>query len=395
MDKISGILTQHNNSTSPALFAEARKSSVFFKPHIQPKLSINHPNDVYEQEADTVAEQVMQWDTPLQHKSFFAPSLIQKKCADCEVEEKKAQRKKSSDKMGRGSSETENYLSSLSDGKKLSNDERAFFEAQMGYDFSNVRIHNDGHANQSAKSISALAYTHGNDIVFGSDQYQPNTDKGKKLMAHELTHVVQQQSAAMIQRKPKFGADCEPFHQCQVEEGIIVGRQYVDAAIKSLTPVADGSLASGKEVDKLNYHFKTAALADVKLIIENYGLIKNELDAELLYVCYKDNPDDCKAEGGGAVGAFTFCSANRDVHICSFYYVCGCDERGRMIVHELAHHLGLCTDYAYRDEAGYAALTKDKAMKNADSYATLASDLFTGSRNCIGTECLKNKLKGK
>jgi len=65
----------------------------------------------------------------------------------------------------------------------------------MGYDFSNVRIHNDSNADQSAKSLNALAYTHGNDIVFRSDQLRPDTHEGQKLLAHELTHVAQQNNS--------------------------------------------------------------------------------------------------------------------------------------------------------------------------------------------------------
>ena len=62
----------------------------------------------------------------------------------------------------------------------------------MGYEFSAVRIHNDGQAHQSSKDINALAYTHDSHIVFGSGNFQPDTESGKKLIAHELTHVVQQ-----------------------------------------------------------------------------------------------------------------------------------------------------------------------------------------------------------
>jgi hypothetical protein len=360
----------------------------------QPKLSINQPNDIYEQEADAVADKVVRVQNFSSKKKFFPSKVIQKKCAHCEEEGDNMQRKEINNEAVNTSSQTERYLSSLSGGKKLSKDERTFFESKMEYDFSDVRIHDNSTANESAKTINALAYTYGNNIVFDAGQYQPHSTDGKKLLAHELTHVIQQGSGATLQRKPKYSEQCEPFHQCQIEEGIAVGKQYVDAAIKLLTPVADGTVTTGNEIDKLKFHFKTVVPADVKIIVDNFTSIKKELDAEIAYVCYKDTPDDCKAEGG-AVGAFTFCSVNSDVHTCSLYYVCGCEERGRMIVHELAHHFGLCPDYAYNDEAGYATLTKEKAMKNADCYATLASDLFSGNRNCTGMDCLKSKMKSK
>lgn len=113
-----------------------------------------------------------------------------------EVHFKKAGNDSSADVTGA----TENYLSSLSGGEPLSKQEKNFFEPRIDSDFSEVRIHNDNAANESAKSLNALAYTQGNDIVFGSNQYQPDTDEGKKLMAHELTHVIQQNGS--VQRKP-------------------------------------------------------------------------------------------------------------------------------------------------------------------------------------------------
>jgi len=167
----------------------SQQNNFFF----QPKLSVNQPNDVYEQEADHVAEQVMSMNTTTSSPPFFSPVSIQRKCAECEEEEKKLQRKETTNNNTASSSlQTENYLSSVSGGKPLGNEEKAFFESKMGYDFSTVRIHNDTGANRSAKNINALAYTHGNDIVFAQGQYQPNSDEGKKLLAHELTHVLQQ-----------------------------------------------------------------------------------------------------------------------------------------------------------------------------------------------------------
>ncbi|MBK8553598.1 MAG: DUF4157 domain-containing protein [Ignavibacteria bacterium] len=81
-----------------------------------------------------------------------------------------------------------------SGGTVLPKQVRSFFEPRFGYDFSNVRIHKDSVAAKSAQSINALAYTSGNNIVFNQNQYSPGTDRGKRLLAHELTHVVQQVS---------------------------------------------------------------------------------------------------------------------------------------------------------------------------------------------------------
>ena len=79
-----------------------------------------------------------------------------------------------------------------SPGRPLDADTRAFMEPRFGQDFSAVQVHTDARAEESARSVNALAYTVGNQIVFGSGQYRPQTDTGRHLMAHELTHVVQQ-----------------------------------------------------------------------------------------------------------------------------------------------------------------------------------------------------------
>jgi len=84
-----------------------------------------------------------------------------------------------------------------SPGQQLDVPTRAFMEPRLGHDFSRVRVHTDERAAESARSVNALAYTVGRDIVFGSAQYQPGTREGKGLLAHELTHV-QQQSASSV-----------------------------------------------------------------------------------------------------------------------------------------------------------------------------------------------------
>lgn len=77
-------------------------------------------------------------------------------------------------------------------GLPLDADTRAFMEPRFGYNFSQVRIHADAKASASARAVNALAYTVGQDVVFGAGQYVPGTSAGQRLLAHELTHVVQQ-----------------------------------------------------------------------------------------------------------------------------------------------------------------------------------------------------------
>lgn len=80
-------------------------------------------------------------------------------------------------------------------GKPLPQEVRNFYEPRFGYDFSNVRPHTDPVDAKSAQSINALAYTSGNNIVFNKGQYSPETESGKRLLGHELTHTIQQASA--------------------------------------------------------------------------------------------------------------------------------------------------------------------------------------------------------
>lgn len=91
-----------------------------------------------------------------------------------------------------------------SSGQPLDPAARAFMEPRFGHDFSQVRIHTDGKAATSAQSIQALAYTAGRDIVFAPDQYSPHSERGKRLLAHELAHVVQQGEGKEVDRLSRF-----------------------------------------------------------------------------------------------------------------------------------------------------------------------------------------------
>jgi hypothetical protein len=79
-------------------------------------------------------------------------------------------------------------------GTGLDADTRGFMESRMGHDFGDVRVHTDGQASDSAKAVNAHAYTVGSDVVFQSGAYSPGTDSGNRMLAHELTHVVQQKA---------------------------------------------------------------------------------------------------------------------------------------------------------------------------------------------------------
>ena len=153
---------------------------------LQAKLKIGQPNDIYEQEADRVAEQVMR----------MPDSVIQRKCAKCDEDEETVLQAKVL--PGRGSVTLGQDVPPIvhdvlrSPGQPLDPTTRAFMETRFGHDFSQVRVHADRKAAESAQAVNALAYTVGQDIVFGGRSYAPQTDEGLGILAHELTHAVQQ-----------------------------------------------------------------------------------------------------------------------------------------------------------------------------------------------------------
>lgn len=158
-----------------------------------------------EQEAEAVAENVLRMpETQSISPSFFKPVISR-------VQLKEAYRDDNTQNLGKTSLTTDapapladDYLNSLSGGRALSETDQHVYGSAMGYDFSDVKLHTDHIANHYATALNALAFTTGHHIVFRSGQYQPDTAAGKRLLVHELSHVVQQKSKASptIQRQP-------------------------------------------------------------------------------------------------------------------------------------------------------------------------------------------------
>lgn len=116
---------------------------------------------------------------------------VNRKCDHCEEEENLQLKRESDASEGAIAPGVVNDVINSS-GQPLDKETKSFMGSRFGYDFENVQIHNDSQAHQSSAAINALAYTHGNHIVFAARQYQPGTGIGKHLLAHELTHVLQQ-----------------------------------------------------------------------------------------------------------------------------------------------------------------------------------------------------------
>ena len=162
---------------------------------IQRKLSIGVVDDPLEHEADAMADTVMRM-----------PQLnfIQRKCSHCEEEE--AQRKPLASFIQKKESGTNNITSdsvnsqiqsTRGNGIAMPDNTKSFMESSFGNDFSNVKIHSGSYASQLSNELNAQAFTVGNDIYFNDGKFSPNSSEGKHLLAHELTHVVQNEKTVL------------------------------------------------------------------------------------------------------------------------------------------------------------------------------------------------------
>jgi hypothetical protein len=172
---------------------------------IQRQASVSSPGDAMEHEAEAVADHVMRMADPPAGATHASAPSIQRMCAGCEKEmHQDVHRSGSGDDVAPEHADMAVQVASRG-GNPLPQSALRFFEPRFGSDLSHVRVHADGSAAQAARSVNARAYTVGSDIVFGSGEYSPDTHAGKHLLAHELTHVVQQQGP--VARQPMSPED--------------------------------------------------------------------------------------------------------------------------------------------------------------------------------------------
>lgn len=184
--------------------------------YLQAKLTVNTPDDQYEQEADHVADQVMRATDAGSSPSIsagVAPSGTSDQGDDAAVPLVTPAVEQRIDSLRGG-------------GSPLPDGERTFFEDRFGQDFGDVRLHTTSEAAHLSHDLSAQAFTVGNNVAFGAGAYQPGTSEGRRLLAHELTHVVQQGGAVArktVQRK-------ETNDELPIEEAIGQAEEQVDEA---------------------------------------------------------------------------------------------------------------------------------------------------------------------
>jgi Domain of unknown function (DUF4157) len=161
------------------------------KTAIQFKLAIGAPDDPLEHEADAMADTIMR----MPEQNF-----IQRKCAECEEEEKVQRKPLASFIQRKGSSAgtvasdaiSNKINASKGSGSNMDSHTQSFMQSRFGADFSDVKIHTGNESTQLNRELGAKAFTVGNDIYFNEEQFNPNSSEGKHLLAHELTHTVQQ-----------------------------------------------------------------------------------------------------------------------------------------------------------------------------------------------------------
>jgi hypothetical protein len=264
--KATAVPAVEHTASSPALhagkqgnmafFGPAAGNEVpFFAPRIQTKLTIGRPGDKYEQEADAMADRVVQ-----RLANPGAPVAVQKKCQDCEEKEKlqrkeeegeretpevmrqreeeeappvQAKEKEEEEKPGimrqvgpeeeeplqakaeAGASTTPSLESRLSSAKgagvPMDKSARVPMESAFGQDFGRVRIHTDSSSAQMNRELNARAFTHGREIYFNAGEYSPGSTEGRRLLAHELVHVGQQ-GKSILQKKVQL----RPFSQPKI-----------------------------------------------------------------------------------------------------------------------------------------------------------------------------------
>jgi hypothetical protein len=175
---------------------------------VQAKLAVRAPGDIYEDEAERVSDQVMNMSAPQLERTCACGG----ECPKCRTERPGQQHERLQTKHIGSSDFGQTAVPPIvhevlrSPGQPLDPASRLFMEPRFGHDFSKLCVHTDEKAGESAQAIGAAAYTVGNDLVFGAGEFNPQDCDSRQLIAHELTHVLQQSKGSRnLQQQPKKG----------------------------------------------------------------------------------------------------------------------------------------------------------------------------------------------
>lgn len=293
---------------------------------VRAKLAVSEPGDPDEREADRAADHVVarmsgKPDTGRPTLTPLSSGVAQRKCAACEAEDRQRLQRKGST----GPVTAQRVDLNPSGGDPMADGTRQQMEGAFGQSFDDVRIHRDGAADQSARDLSARAYTVGNHIYFASGEYQPGTMKGGHLLAHELAHVVQQGGRARRAQAKCAACEAEGRNRNAVrvqrdvldylpsppslDEIVDAGSRAIDAGVGLAKDVGHG-LAAGAEAVEQGIVSGVEAGADVI-----GGIAREFWDTATAYAA---------ALGGGSVsvsGTTLVVSAPGPIPVCPSFAV--------------------------------------------------------------------------
>jgi len=160
-----------------------------FDAPIQTKLRVGSPDDAFEREADGLAERMLSMPQPRVQREAEEEVPVEEEQRPVRDEREEEVQAKAIDPA---TAPTATRLPATGGGQPLAQGERAFFEPRLGANLGSVRVHSDIEADRLASGLSARAFTLGRDIYFGEGEYNPGTLEGRRLLGHELAHVLQQ-----------------------------------------------------------------------------------------------------------------------------------------------------------------------------------------------------------
>ena len=322
-------------------------------------------------------------------------------------------------------------------GHPLDDGTRRAFETRFGHDFGNVRIHSDSSAADAAQSVHAQAYTIGHQIVFGAGRYDPATAAGRSLLAHELTHVVQQRSgraatgaeadAGVFEQEAERNAslfatsspltfvsspvrllkrddestttvqaptganDCKLPQHSAIAPAIRQSLQWLQRTVTALdtflsAPASSGSAAVRGSLQKF---FKSTSAAVAQRVRDRLELVRTDITSRgdpanpdpqrrqaFTVECHDKTDQTCQV-----ANAYVTPDQNTLVFCPIFFDGFTPEQRAMSIVHEMAHAiLGLnIGDRAYNYDRLLPSLSTAEALDNAESYALFTREVGTGT----------------
>lgn len=294
-------------------------------------------------------------------------------------------------------------------GEPLDADAREYMENRFGHDFSQVRVHTDSRAADSARAVDALAYTVGRDVAFAPGQYAPKTSAGRRLLAHELAHVLQQsagitarqsrleigapndaaeseadriaervtgaaaptgrlevaQAPARVRRAPAAQAQteteaCEPAIQNDLKALHQPALDHLDRAVTSLQPGWKNMAPADKAA--FTQYFDPSGSGDiddgfVRDVQSKFRFIHANMRS-LKFDCDPTSRTLCGSSSKWCVGGRLMWTCFGSLHVCNAAYkTATADFKIETIIHESVHNALLTTDRAYSNEAGFKKLS--------------------------------------